>query len=269
MARKKLTLSTKANYGNWVPANIMKMLGAADAVLAVLTFLFQRVFQLKPAAWVTGILCLIFCAYTFYMWRCREAFDFKKGDIMGDVHQFLVDHLKWDGKGTFLNIGCGAGALTMRCAKTFPKASFVGMDYWGKEWSYAKEQCEQNAKLEGVAARGRFEKGDAAKLAFPDETFDAVVSNFVFHEVRTAKDKRDVVREALRVLKKGGAFSLQDMFAQKALYGDMEDLVKELKAEGFAEVHYIANIENQNQLVPKFIQTPWMIKGAGVLYGVK
>ena len=209
MARKKLTLSTKANYGNWVPANIMKMLGAADSVLAVLTFLFQRVFQLKPAAWVTGILCLIFCAYTFYMWRCREAFDFKKGDIMGDVHQFLVDHLKWDGKGTFLDIGCGAGALTMRCAKTFPKASFVGMDYWGKEWSYAKEQCEQNAKLEGVAARGRFEKGDAAKLAFPDETFDAVVSNFVFHEVRTAKDKRDVVREALRVLKKGGAFSLQ------------------------------------------------------------
>ena len=208
-------------------------------------------------------------SYTFYMWRCREAFDFKKGDIMGDVHQFLVDHLKWDGKGTFLDIGCGAGALTMRCAKTFPKASFVGMDYWGKEWSYAKEQCEQNAKLEGVAARGRFEKGDAAKLAFPDETFDAVVSNFVFHEVRTARDKRDVVREALRVLKKGGAFSLQDMFAQKALYGDMEDLVKELKAEGFAEVHYIANIENQNQLVPKFIQTPWMIKGAGVLYGVK
>ena len=120
-----------------------------------------------------------------------------------------------------------------------------------------------------MAARGRFEKGDAAKLAFPDETFDAVVSNFAFHEVRTAKDKRDVVREALRVLKKGGAFSLQDMFAQKALYGDMEDLVKELKAEGFAEVHYIANIENQNQLVPKFIQTPWMIKGAGVLYGVK
>lgn len=50
MARKKLTLSTKANYGNWVPANIMKMLGAADSVLAVLTFLFQRVFQLKPGS---------------------------------------------------------------------------------------------------------------------------------------------------------------------------------------------------------------------------
>ena len=50
MARKKLTLSTKANYGNWVPANIMKMLGAADSVLAVLTFLFQRGFPAEPGS---------------------------------------------------------------------------------------------------------------------------------------------------------------------------------------------------------------------------
>ena len=28
-----------------------------------------------------------------------------------------------------------------------------------------------------------------------------------------------------QVLKKGGAFALQDMFAQKALYGDMEQFV--------------------------------------------
>ena len=77
-----------------------------------------------------------------------------------------------------------------------------------------------------VADHIAFQKGDAAKLDFPDETFDAVVSNFVFHEVRTAKDKRDVVKEALRVLKKGGVFSFQDMFSQKALYGDMEEFVR-------------------------------------------
>ena len=111
--------------------------------------------------------------------------------------------------------------------------------YWGVEWNYAKEQCEKNAKIEGVADHIAFQKGDAAKLDFPDETFDAVVSNFVFHEVRTAKDKRDVVKEALRVLKKGGVFSFQDMFSQKALYGDMEEFVRELKAEGISDIHYI------------------------------
>ncbi len=96
-------------------------------------------------------------------------------------------------------------------------------------WNYAKEQCEANAKAEGVADQITFHKGDAAHLEDPDETFDATVSNFVFHEVRSAKDKRDVVREALRIVKKGGAFSFQDMFSQKALYGDMEEFVEELK----------------------------------------
>lgn len=69
----------------------------------------------------------------------------------------------------------------------------------------------------------------------PDETFDATVSNFVFHEVRSAKDKRDVVREALRIVKKGGAFSFQDMFSQKALYGDLEEFVEELKKKEYGD----------------------------------
>ena len=73
--------------------------------------------------------------------------------------------------------------------------------YWGAEWNYAKEQCEKNARIEGIADRVTFQKGDAAKLDFADETFDAAVSHFVFHDVHSAKAKRDVVREALRVLK--------------------------------------------------------------------
>ena len=103
----------------------------------------------------------------------------------------------------------------------------------------------------------------------PDETFDAVVSNFVFHEVRTAKDKRDVVKEALRVLKKGGVFSFQDMFSQKALYGDMEEFVRILKEEGISEVHYIGNLEKKLDFIPGFVTTPWMISGMGIIYGKK
>lgn len=267
--KNKTVLSKEGNYGNWVPANMMKLMVIGDVVLAAAAGVFAGPLQLAVVGIIIGIICAVMCAYTFYMWRCRVAFDFNKGGVMGDVHQFLVDHLLWEGNGKLLDIGCGAGALTMRCAKSFPAATLTGMDYWGKEWSYAKEQCEKNAVLEGVSGRVHFQKGDAAKLDFKDETFDAVVSNFVFHEVRTADNKLDVVREALRVLKKGGAFSLQDMFEQKALYGDMEQFVKELKAAGFSEVHYIPNIENVNDLVPKFIQAPWMIKGAGLLYGVK
>ena len=180
-----------------------------------------------------------------YMLICHEEFAFGKGNMMAGVHQHLVDHLDWDGKGELLDIGCGAAALTVRCAKAFLEAEITAMDYWGAEWNYAKEQCENNARLEGVANRITFQKGDAAK------------------------DKRDVVKEALRVVKKGGVFSFQDMFSQKALYGDMDEFVRELKAEGISEVHYIGNLEKKLDFIPGYVKTPWMISGMGILYGRK
>ena len=53
-----------------------------------------------------------------------------------------------DTSGRLLDIGCGADALTLRCAKYYPEAQLTGIDYWGVEWNY---------------------------LDFPDETFDAAV----------------------------------------------------------------------------------------------
>ena len=76
-------------------------------------------------------------------------------------------------------------------------------------------------------------------------------------------------KEALRVVKKGGVFSFQDMFSQKALYGDMEEFVEELKKEGITEVHYIGNLEKKLDFIPGYATTPWMISGMGILYGRK
>ena len=160
-------------------------------------------------------------------------------------------------------------ALTNRVLKTYPDSRMIGMDYWGDGWSYAKEQCERNAEIEGVSTRVTFQKGDAAKLDFEDAYFDGAVSNFVFHEVLSAKDKRDVVREALRVIKPGGAFAFQDMFGQKKIYGDMEEFIKILREEGLVkEIHYIANIEKKAG-VPSLIHTSWMVKNAGLIYGIR
>ena len=44
------------------------------------------------------------------------------------------------------------------------------------------------------------------KLDFPDESFDAVVSNYVYHNIM-GSDKRALLLETLRVLKKGGVFA--------------------------------------------------------------
>lgn len=78
--------------------------------------------------------------------------------------------------------------------------------------------CERNAKIEGVIDRVTFQKASASILPFADEYFDAVVSNLVFHEVREVADKREVVREALHVVKKGGRFAFQDLFLLRRTY---------------------------------------------------
>lgn len=263
-----VTMNQNADYGNWVPAKMLRagciLSAAAFGVCAAGAFAGKKALAFPCAAVGAAGVC-----FTAYMKKCSDLFDFKKGGMMGEMHEYLLNHLIWDGRGRLLDIGCGAGALTLRCAKYYPDARLIGIDYWGVEWNYAKEQCEKNAEIEGAESRVDFRKGDAAHLDFPDETFDAAVSNFVFHEVRSAKDKRDVVREALRVVKKGGSFAFQDMFAQKALYGDMEEFVRELKKEGISEIHYIGNVEKKENFVPKYARAPWMISGVGILYGTK
>ena len=54
-----------------------------------------------------------------------------------------------------------------------------------------------------------FLSGNAVLLDFPDESFDAVTSNYVYHNIARA-DKQALLMETLRVLKKGGVFAIHD-----------------------------------------------------------
>ena len=156
---------------------------------------------------------------------------------MERVHQVVLSHLDFDGEGTLLEVGCGSGALSIRAALLWPEAQVTGIDYWGAAYGYGQAMCEKNAASEGVAARCRFQRGDANKLDFPDESFDAVVSNYVYHNVVGA-DKRALLLETLRVLKKGGVFALNDDMKPR-MYGDMEAFAQELRDMGYSDVRLI------------------------------
>lgn len=65
----------------------------------------------------------------------------------------------------------------------------------------------------------------------------AVTSNYVYHNI-TGKNKQVLLRETLRVLKKGGTFAIHDLM-EPARYGDMEKFAAELKAEGYEDVRLI------------------------------
>ena len=50
-------------------------------------------------------------------------------------------------------------------------------------------------------------------MDFPDETFDAVASNYVYHNI-PSKDRQAILLETLRTLKKGGTFTIHDIFSE-------------------------------------------------------
>ena len=124
------------------------------------------------------------------------------GGIMEQVHRVVLSHLDYDGQEKILEVGCGSGALIIRAALAWSKAKVIGIDYWGAVYTYSKALCEKNAVSEGVASRCVFQHGDAKQLDFPDESFDVVISNYVYHNVMGAdmQKLRDMGYQDVRLI---------------------------------------------------------------------
>jgi SAM-dependent methyltransferase len=253
----------KPDYGNWVPQKMFYVQGLAIIVLILLT-IFIDVIALKIIFCIGSIICFAFFPY-FY--KAYSVFSYNGGGLSGKILDMILLYLQWDGQGTVLDIGCGSGALTIKLAKKFPDAKINGLDYWGMGWDYNKEQCRQNAILEGVSDRITFLNGSASKLPFEDESLDVVVSNFTFHEVKDTKNKVDLIKEALRVVKKGGEFVFHDLFYIKKIYGDPEKIILELHENGITEIKMVNTSELE--MIPKFLRTSFMLGGIGLIYGKK
>ena len=134
----------------------------------------------------------------------------------------------------------------------------------GKEYaSFSKSLCESNAKAEGVT-RISFRQGDAVHLDFPDGTFDAVVSNYVYHNI--PGDRQSYLLETLRTLKKDGTFALHDIFSASR-YGDMQAFVRKLRDMGYQRVELI---DTTKGMFMSPWEAQWMaLSGSALLVGKK
>ena len=220
-------------YGNWMSNPFLGMIGGIGAIAATLMILFFALWHLMIAGIVFAILTAVMI---WFLWL-RKQYAYGGGGIMDQVHQKLIPYLEFDGEGTILEVGCGSAPLVVRCALTWPGAKVIGLDYWGVSFDYNKELCEKNAALEGVGDRCTFIRGDARKLDLPDESVDAVISNYVYHNIMGA-DQQELLLESLRVLKKGGVFALHDDM-KPTMYGDMEAFAQKLRDMGYEEVELV------------------------------
>ncbi|HSN98735.1 MAG TPA: methyltransferase domain-containing protein [Candidatus Nanopelagicales bacterium] len=101
-----------------------------------------------------------------------------------------------------LDLGCGTGRFLLQLHRALPSARLCGLDLSPHYVARAGQM------LAGVRGAGLLVE-NAEAVPFRDGSFDAVTSIFMFHELpRDAR--RNVAREALRVLRPGGRFVVCD-----------------------------------------------------------
>lgn len=253
----------KPNYKNWMPKGMIGSFAAGAAVSLALTLIVG-------ANWLKIlflILTFVLAGVTVWTVLMYRAFSYDgKRQMSRQIIDGVAEYVKLPEGGQCLDVGCGSGALTIAVAKRNPQSTVTGIDRWGAEYaSFSKRLCEDNAKAEGVAERTRFAQGDAQKLDFPDGIFDAVTSNYVYHNI-PSRDRQAILMETLRVLKKGGTFAIHDIFS-KDKYGDMQSFVKKLKDLGYEHAELIPT-DNGRFMSPW--EAKWMaLSGSAILLGKK
>jgi arsenite methyltransferase len=264
--------TNKPDYKNWVPKGMIIGMAAGTAALAAANVGAAVLLKEKRGKLKTGVRIglaagLIGCAkMTEWCIMANRTFSYNgTRKLAKDIVDGTAGYIDIPDGGTGLDVGCGSGALTIACAKRNPGAKMIGMDRWGAEYaSFSKELCESNAEAEGVS-NVSFEKGDAVHLDYDDETFDAVTSNYVYHNI-SGVNRQQLLRESLRVLKKGGTFAIHDIMS-KMKYGNIERFAQELRDEGYKEVELIRT--DDGKFMSKKEATKMMLRGSAILRGVK
>lgn len=254
---------SKPDYKNWMPKGMIWSFAAATIVALVLT-LIVSIGWLKISFLILTVILAGMTVWTILMY---QAFSYNgKRQMSRQIIEGVAECVKLPEGGRGLDVGCGSGALTIAVAKRNPNGKVFGIDRWGAEYaSFSKKLCEDNAMVEGVSERTVFAQGDALKLDFPDESFDAVTSNYVYHNI-PSRDRQTILLETLRVLKKGGSFAIHDIFS-KSKYGDMQAFVRKLRDMGYEQVELIPTDSGR-------FMTPWEAKwmalsGSAILVGKK
>ena len=260
----------RPDYKNWMPKCMVLSAVIVTAMFLLLFILFG--FTGLISGVLKTVLFIVFLVGTviglcasLWMILMYSAFSYNGIRQMSrQIIEGVAEYIKLPDGGKGLDVGCGSGALAIACAKRNPNASFVGIDRWGKEYaSFNKPLCENNAKAEGVT-NVTFSQGDACKLDFADETFDAVTSNYVYHNI-PSNDRQAILLETLRVLKKGGTFAIHDIFS-RSKYGDMQEFVKKLKDMGYEKVELI---DSTGKFMTKQEAKCMALDGSALLVGRK
>jgi ubiquinone/menaquinone biosynthesis C-methylase UbiE len=140
------------------------------------------------------------------LWASQRMSKSARRDSVGKLaNEALLKELMPQKGMRVLDIGSGSGETVLTIAeKVGPTGKAVGVDFSPEGIALAKEKAKER-KLENIA---EFHQANALKLPFPDNSFDAVISECV---VCLIQDKQEALNEKVRVLKPGGRVIMHDV----------------------------------------------------------
>ncbi len=197
------TVSAQPDYGVESPLTVRRMFSRGGWILAFALVIFLNNHSEYPGPTVRilvvlGLIALGFFAAGWWTIQVNKVRRFQ-------IRDRILDALALQGDERVLDVGCRAGLMSIAVAKRLKSGKVTGLDQ-----SEEADQAKENAKLEGVADKLRIDTGVSAKLVYPDNHYDAVVSFLALRNLAEADDREQIVREMLRVLKPGGRLAIFD-----------------------------------------------------------
>ncbi|MEM1037323.1 MAG: class I SAM-dependent methyltransferase [Pseudomonadota bacterium] len=127
-----------------------------------------------------------------------------------------------------LDLACGTGRFMRQTLEAAPRLALTGFDLSPHYAEAARKAVRRFPQVDVVEGQGE-------AMPFNDGAFDAIISIYLFHEL-PPRIRAEVIREAARVVKPGGAFIVADSLQ----FGDNEGLngILEYFPEGFHEPYY-------------------------------
>jgi ubiquinone/menaquinone biosynthesis C-methylase UbiE len=104
-----------------------------------------------------------------------------------------------------LEVAVGTGLAFVEILKANPSGRNEGVDLTAAMLALA----EKKARRTGIDSY-RLQVGDAYRLKFPDDSFDALINNYMF-DLLPERDFRTVLEEFKRVLRPGGRLAMVNM----------------------------------------------------------
>ena len=177
--------------------------------------------------------------------------------VMADVpqmHDLFVEIVRHIPRGAtrILDLGAGTGNLLHTIRRSHSHADLVALDPAPAMLAQLKQKMADDTRLACIV-------GSAHAIDLPDNSVDAIVSNYALHHL-THDEKKICAREVMRVLRPGGKFIYGDQHCRlMGGPGDqawVEDLFRLLVDKALHYLHTAGRDRMllQVELMPKFLR---------------